>query len=219
MKIEVIENVFKYNRINAESNRELFGKHHVLALNILSSPGAGKTSLIIETIKHLGKSVNIGVIEGDVSSTYDAQKIKKYINQVVQINTGGTCHLNATMVGRALEKLDTGNMDLIIIENVGNLICPVGFDLGEDYRIVLSSVNEGDDKPVKYPPVFIKCNPVLLNKMDLIGISDFDLGFFIKEVRKINPSAELLKFSCKTGEGVEKWIEWVLKQVKNKKGK
>jgi hydrogenase nickel incorporation protein HypB len=214
MKIEVVENVLKYNKDQAEKNRKLFRNKRIFVLNILSSPGAGKTSLIIETIKRLGDNARIGVIEGDISSTHDAKKIKEYIEQVVQINTGGSCHLNATMVNQALEKMDLDSLDIIIIENVGNLICPVGFDLGEDFKVVLSSVNEGDDKPVKYPPVFIKSNPVLLNKIDLLEISDFDLEFFKNEVRKLNPSGDLILFSCKTGENIDSWIGWILKHKK-----
>jgi hydrogenase nickel incorporation protein HypB len=210
MKIDVIENVLKYNKDQADKNRNLFKSNNILVLNLLSSPGAGKTSLIIETIKRLNGKKDIGVIEGDISSTYDAEKIKKFTDNVVQINTGGTCHLNATMVAQAASKLKIKNLDLIIIENVGNLICPVGFDLGEDYKIVISSVNEGDDKPVKYPPVFIKSNLILLNKMDLIKISDFNQKFFIKKVGELNPHSEVIKISCKTGVGLEKWISWIL---------
>jgi len=214
MKIEVVENVLKYNKDQADKNRNIFKKNNILAINILSSPGAGKTSLIIETIKRLKDKVRIGVIEGDISSTHDAEKIKNYIDQVIQINTGGSCHLNATMINQALEKMDLESLDIIIIENVGNLICPVGFDLGEDFKVVLSSVNEGDDKPVKYPPVFIKTNPVLLNKIDLLKISDFNLDFFKKEVRKLNPAGELMLFSCKTGEGLDRWTDWILEHKK-----
>jgi len=214
MKIEVIENVLKYNKDQAEKNRDLFKRKNILVFNLLSSPGAGKTSLIIETIKILAEKKNIGVIEGDISSTYDAEKIKKYTDDVVQINTGGSCHLNATMVSQALEKMNLDKLDIIIIENVGNLICPVGFDLGEDYKIVLSSVNEGDDKPVKYPPVFIKSDLILLNKMDLLEISDFKLDFFQDKVAELNPTGEIIKFSCKTGKGLKDWTDWVLKAVK-----
>jgi hydrogenase nickel incorporation protein HypB len=214
MKIEVVENVLKYNKDQAEKNRTKFRKKNILVINILSSPGAGKTSLIIETIKRLKDKVRIGVIEGDISSTHDAEKIKNYIDQVIQINTGGSCHLNATMIDQALEKMDLESLDIIIIENVGNLICPVGFDLGEDYKIVLSSVNEGDDKPVKYPPVFMKTNPVLLNKTDLLDISDFNLDFFRDEVKKLNPTGELMLFSCKTGEGLDSWTDWILEHKK-----
>lgn len=211
MKIEVVENVLKYNKDQADKNRKLFKDNDILVLNFLSSPGAGKTSLIIETIKRLQSKKTIGVIEGDISSTYDAEKIKKFTEYVVQINTGGTCHLNATMVSSALERLVISNLDILMIENVGNLICPVGFDLGEDYKVVISSVNEGDDKPVKYPPVFIKSDLIIINKMDLIEISDFDQAFFDKKVGELNPRSDIIKLSCKTGDGLEDWIDWLLK--------
>ena len=209
MKIEVVENVLKYNKDQADKNRKLFKDNKILVLNLMSSPGAGKTSLIIETIKRLKSKKSIGVIEGDISSTYDAEKIKRYTEYVIQINTGGTCHLNATMVSTAVEKLKIIDLDIIIIENVGNLICPVGFDLGEDHKIVVSSVNEGDDKPVKYPPIFIKSDLVLLNKMDLIEISDFNLEFFKKNVNKLNHDSQIIKISCKTGTGLDRWIDWL----------
>jgi len=216
MKIEVIENVLKYNKDQADKNRNLFKSDNILVLNLLSSPGAGKTSLIIETIKRLKGKKNIGVIEGDISSTYDAEKIGRLTDNVVQINTGGSCHLNAVMIAQAVDKLEISSLDLIIIENVGNLICPSGFDLGEDYKIVISSVSEGDDKPVKYPPVFIKSNLILLNKMDLIKISDFNQKFFIKKVGDLNPRSEVIKISCKTGIGLEKWVKWVLDHCRDK---
>ncbi len=216
MKIEIVENVLKYNKDQAEKNRKVFSDNNILVINILSSPGAGKTSLIIETIKRLKEKLRIGVIEGDISSTYDAEKIKKYIDDIVQINTGGSCHLNATMIMQAMGKLDTMGLDMIFIENVGNLICPVGFDLGEDYKVVLSSVNEGDDKPVKYPPVFIKSDLILLNKMDLLTGSDFDPAFFEEKVSELNPAAQIIKFSCKTGENLESWISWIVENIKKK---
>ncbi len=216
MKIEIVENVLKYNKDQANLNRELFKKNNVLVINLLSSPGAGKTSLIIETIKRLKQKKNIGVIEGDISSTHDAQKIKEYISEVVQINTGGSCHLNATMVAKAVEKFNLENLNLILIENVGNLICPVGFDLGEDFKVVVSSVSEGDDKPVKYPPVFIKSNEVILNKTDMLESSDFSIDFFRKKVNELNHGAEIIEVSCKTGSGLEKWINWITdRDIKN----
>src|SRR4030042_745009 len=214
MKINVIENVLKYNKGQADKNRKLFKGSNILVLNLLSSPGAGKTSLIIETIKRLEGKKNIGVIEGDISSTYDAEKIGKLTDNVVQINTGGSCHLNAAMIARAIGKLKMRSLDLLIIENVGNLICPSGFDLGEDYKIVMSSVSEGDDKPVKYPPVFIKSNLIILNKMDLMEVSDFNQDFFENKVRELNSDSEIIKLSCKTGFGLEKWIGWVLDHCK-----
>jgi hydrogenase nickel incorporation protein HypB len=208
MKIEVIENVMRYNKEEAELNRKLFLKNNVLVINILSAPGAGKTSLIIETIKRLSGKYRIGVIEGDISSTYDAEKIKTLIDDVVQINTGGTCHLNASMVAKALKKLNLLKLDVLLIENVGNLICPVGFDLGEKYKVILSSVSEGDDKPVKYPKAFIRANLVVLNKIDMFDYSDFKYEFFENKIREVNPECSILKISCKNGSGFGDWIDW-----------
>jgi hydrogenase nickel incorporation protein HypB len=213
MKIEIIENVMQYNKEEAEINRNLFKKNKVLVINLLSAPGAGKTSLIIETIKKIGKSLNLGVIEGDISSTYDAEKIKGFINNIVQINTGGTCHLNASMVAKAIEKLDLSHLDIIFIENVGNLICPVGFDLGEDFKVLLSSVSEGDDKPVKYPRAFIKADIVILNKIDMLDFSDFNYGFFESKVKELNPKTDILKISCKNGIGLDNWINWIKSKI------
>jgi hydrogenase nickel incorporation protein HypB len=216
MKIEVIENVLKYNKEHADENRKLFKENNILVLNLLSSPGAGKTSLIIETIKRLKGKKKIGVIEGDISSTCDAEKIKKFTPSVIQINTGGTCHLNASMIAEAVKKLKLKNLDIIIIENVGNLICPVGYDLGEDYKILLSSVNEGDDKPVKYPLAFIKSNLILLNKMDLIELSDFNENFFERKVNKLNSDSKIIKISCKTGAGLDLWLDWLINEANSK---
>lgn len=206
MKIDVIENVMQYNKDEAEANRKLFAKNNVYVVNILSAPGAGKTSLILETIKRMKDDFNIGVIEGDISSTHDAEKIKQLIDPVVQINTGGTCHLNASMVARAVEKLNLSELDILFIENVGNLICPIGFDLGESYRIILSSVSEGDDKPVKYPKAFIKTDLVVLNKTDMLKYGDFDPEFFSEKVFLLNHEVRILELSCKTGEGIQDWI-------------
>jgi len=211
MEIEVIQNVMQYNKDEAEINRALFKQNKILVINLLSAPGAGKTSLIIETIKRLEPEIKIGVIEGDISSTHDAQKIKKLISSVVQINTGGTCHLNASMVSHALKKLDIANINILFIENVGNLICPVGFDLGEDFKIVLSSISEGDDKPVKYPKIFIKADLVLLNKMDMANYSDFNMIFFKKKIKELNNSISIMELSCKSQEGLEGWTDWLKK--------
>ncbi|MCG9478849.1 MAG: hydrogenase nickel incorporation protein HypB [Actinomycetia bacterium] len=213
MKVKVVENVLAYNKEHAQQNRKLFEKNGVFVINILSSPGAGKTSLIIETLKRLKDEYKVGVIEGDISSTHDADKIKQYTDSVVQINTGGSCHLNASMVKQAMEKLDLEDLDIVFIENVGNLICPVNFDLGENLMAVLASVNEGDDKPVKYPPVFIKSGLILLNKMDMLKTSDFNLDFFMEKVEQLNPQAEVIGFSCKTGENLDNWIKWLKENI------
>ncbi|OQA22092.1 MAG: Hydrogenase isoenzymes nickel incorporation protein HypB [Actinobacteria bacterium ADurb.Bin346] len=217
MKIDIIENVMQYNSQEADLNRELFFNKKIFVINILSAPGAGKTSFIIENIKKLKGKIRTGVIEGDISSTHDSEKIKKYIENVVQINTGGTCHLNASMVAKAVEKINLSEIDLLFIENVGNLICPVGFDLGEDYRILLSSVSEGDDKPVKYPKAFVKTDMVILNKKDMMPYSDFNYCFFESKVKELNKSAGLITISCKTGEGIDYWLEILSSLIEAKK--
>ncbi len=213
MEIRVVENVLAYNKEHAQDNRALLKKNNIFVINLLSSPGAGKTSLIIETLKNLKQKYSIGVIEGDIASTCDAEKIKGFTDAVVQINTGGSCHLNASMIKNALQKLNLASLDLLFIENVGNLICPVNFDLGQDITAVLSSVNEGDDKPVKYPPVFIKSDLILLNKVDMLKYGDFDKDFFLKKVDALNNQAEVLEISCKEGTGINAWIHWIVAQM------
>jgi hydrogenase nickel incorporation protein HypB len=210
MKIDIVKNVLKYNKDEADKNRKIFKKNNILVFNLLSSPGAGKTSLIIKTIEKIGDRKRIGVIEGDIASTHDSKKIKKYINNVVQINTGGTCHLNASMVAKAIGKLKLEELDIIFIENVGNLICTVGFDLGEDFKVVISSVNEGDDKPLKYPPIFIKSNLVVLNKIDMLAVSNFNSNFFSRKVKELNPEVKIIKLSCLAGKGLNEWVDWVI---------
>jgi hydrogenase nickel incorporation protein HypB len=214
VEIEVIENVMQYNKEEADINRNLFKKNNILVINLLSAPGAGKTSLIIKTIEMLGNKYRIGVIEGDISSTHDAQKIKRLTDDVVQINTGGTCHLNASMVAHAISRLNLKNLDIVIIENVGNLICPVGFDLGEDFKIVLSSVTEGDDKPVKYPKAFIRANLVVLNKTDMMEYNEFEYTFFESKIKDVNPDCQIIKISCKTGRGLDDWADWIGEHLK-----
>lgn len=214
MEIEVIENVMQYNKEEADINRNLFKKNNILVINLLSAPGAGKTSLIIETIKMLGNKYRIGVIEGDISSTHDAQKIKRLTDDVIQINTGGTCHLNASMIAHAISRLNLKNLDILIIENVGNLICPVGFDLGENFKIVLSSVTEGDDKPVKYPKAFIRANLVVLNKTDMMKYNEFEYNFFESKIKDVNPDCQIIRISCKTGSGLDDWADWIVGHLK-----
>ncbi len=216
MKINIVQNVLAYNKEHAKVNRDLFKENRVYVVNLLSSPGAGKTSLIIETIKKLKDRYSIGVIEGDIASTHDAEKIRRYTSQVVQINTGGSCHLNASMINKAIEKLNLAKIDLLFIENVGNLICPVGFDLGEDSMAVISSVSEGDDKPVKYPKVFIKSDLILLNKIDMLGLADFNKDFFTGKIRELNTRAEVFELSCIKGTGLSGWTDWISAAADNK---
>jgi hydrogenase nickel incorporation protein HypB len=215
-KIEVIQNVLEANETIASRNQQLLDRHKVFAINIMSAPGAGKTSLILQTLTRLRDRLNIAVIEGDVASTVDAEKVQSEAKAVVQINTRNmpeSCSLMAAMIEAALKDLPLDNIDLLLIENVGNLICPAEFTLGEHKRVVISSLPEGDDKPIKYPLIFIDADAVIINKMDLLPHVDFDLAAFCHSIAGLNPKAEIFQLSCKTGEGIEKWCSWVLKQV------
>jgi hydrogenase nickel incorporation protein HypB len=216
-KIEVIQNVLEANEIIASRNRQLLDKQKVLVINIMSAPGAGKTSLILETLTRLKDRLNIGVIEGDVASTVDAEKVQSKAQAVVQINTRNmpeSCSLMAAMIESALKDMPLNDIDLILIENVGNLICPAEFALGEHKRVVISSLPEGDDKPIKYPLIFVDADAVVINKMDLLPHVDFDIGAFRRSITGLNPDVEVFELSSKTGEGVEKWCSWILEQTK-----
>ena len=175
----------------------------------MSSPGAGKTSLILNTINRLRNELKLGVIEGDVASRIDADKIDKQGIPVIQINTGGTCSLEAQMIGSALDRLPLKNIALLFIENVGNLICPAGFELGEHKKVVISSIAEGDDKPAKYPMMFAEADAVVINKLDLLPHVDFALSDFRKVIKGLNPDVEIFEVSCKTGEGIDAWCSWI----------
>jgi hydrogenase nickel incorporation protein HypB len=216
-KIEVIKNVLEANDTIASRNRALLDKHKVFAINIMSAPGAGKTSLILQTLTRLKSRLNIAVIEGDVASTVDAEKVQSKAKAVVQINTRNmpeSCSLMAAMIESALKDMPLDNIDLILIENVGNLICPAEFSLGEHKRVVISSLPEGDDKPIKYPLIFVDANAVIINKMDLLAHVDFDIAAFRRSITGLNPKVEVFELSCKTGEGVERWCSWILEQAK-----
>lgn len=215
-KIEVIQNVLEANETIASRNQQLLDKHKVFVINIMSAPGAGKTSLILQTLTRLKDRLNIAVIEGDVASTVDAEKVQSEAKTVVQINTRNmpeSCSLMAAMIESALKDMPLDDIDLILIENVGNLICPAEFALGEHKRVVISSLPEGDDKPIKYPLIFIDADAVIINKMDLLPHVDFDIATFRRSIAGLNPKAEVFQLSCKTGEGIEKWCSWILEQV------
>jgi hydrogenase nickel incorporation protein HypB len=216
-KIEVIQNVLEANETIASRNRQLLDKHKVFVINIMSAPGAGKTSLILQTLARLKDRLNIAVIEGDVASTVDAEKVQNEATSVVQINTRNmpeSCSLMAAMIESALKDMPLNHIDLILIENVGNLICPAEFTLGEHKRVVISSLPEGDDKPIKYPLIFIDADAVIINKMDLLPHVDFDIAVFRRSITGLNPKVEVFQVSCKTGEGIERWCSWILEQVK-----
>jgi len=216
-KIEVIQNVLEANETIASRNQQLLDKHKVFAINIMSAPGAGKTSLILQTLMRLKGKLDIAVIEGDVASTVDAEKVQSEAKSVVQINTRNmpeSCSLMAAMIESALKDMPLDDIDLILIENIGNLICPAEFTLGEHKRVVISSLPEGDDKPIKYPLIFVDADAVIINKMDLLPHVDFDIAAFRRSITGLNPKVEVFQLSCKTSEGIERWCSWILEQVK-----
>lgn len=215
-RIEVIQNVLEANDTIASRNQQLLDENKVHAINIMAAPGAGKTSLILQTLVRLKGKLNVAVIEGDVASTVDAEKVQNEAKTVVQINTRNmpeSCSLMAAMIESALGDMPLDNLDLILIENVGNLICPSEFKLGEHRRVVISSLPEGDDKPIKYPLIFADADAVIINKMDLLPHVDFDLTAFRRSITGLNPEVEVFELSCKSGEGIEEWCSWVLEQA------
>jgi hydrogenase nickel incorporation protein HypB len=216
MEIKVLKDILGANEQIAERNRELLDKSGVFAIDVMSSPGAGKTSLILETIKQLKGETRIGVIEGDVSSSVDAEIIGSEGVPVLQINTGGECHLDASMTSRALADMPLQDIDLLFIENVGNLICPSEFALGAHRRILISSTPEGDDKPLKYPLMFTVADAVLINKMDLLPHVKFDTMAYSKAVKNLNDRAEIIEVSCASGQGIDQWITWLQNHMRHR---
>jgi len=215
-KIEIERKVLSRNDILAAELRELFKKEGVTVLNIVSAPGSGKTSLLEKTLASLSRGLSVGVIEGDVQTDNDAARIAKTGVPVHQIQTGGACHLEAEMVRKALHQFPLEDLDLLIIENVGNLVCPSAFDLGEDQRVVVISTTEGDDKPVKYPAMFRTADVMIVNKIDLLPHTDFDVEAVIRHARSLNPEIAVLQTSCRTGEGLDEWAAFVTASVREK---
>lgn len=211
--VAVVKSLLAGNDALAARNQCRLTDAGVYGLNLMSSPGAGKTSLIIRTMTALGGRAAVGVIEGDVAGSIDAEKVLAAgAVDAVQINTGGSCHLEAGMVQQALDGLDLERLGLLFIENVGNLICPTSFALGEQVKVCLSSAAEGDDKPIKYPEIFAACQVILVNKMDLVELVEFDRARFRESVRALNPTAPIFEISCRTGQGIDAWADWVLEQ-------
>jgi hydrogenase nickel incorporation protein HypB len=210
MKIPVVKEILNANDQVAAENRTAFNAAGVFVLNLMASPGAGKTSLILSTVDRLPGEIRSGVIEGDLASTIDADTIAARGIPVVQINTGGNCHLDAPMVRMALPKLPLDELNLLFIENVGNLVCPAGFALGADLAVVVASVPEGHDKPYKYPGMFASADAVVLNKADLLEVFEFDVDYFRRGLEMVNPGVPLFIVSCRTGDGVEDWTTWLL---------
>ena len=201
----------------SEANRARFAEAGVLVVNLMSSPGAGKTSLLERTVKALPGEVRLAVIEGDIETDRDAARVRALGVKAVQITTHGACHLDAKMVARSLEDIELDAIDLLLIENVGNLVCPANFDLGEDTRVVVSSTPEGDDKPLKYPEAFHGSQLCVLNKVDLAPHVDFDTTHFANAVHAANPQIRIIETSCRTGQGIDEWSRWLTEGLKAKR--
>jgi len=213
VKVDLEQKILAANDELAAENRARFAEHGVFVLDLMASPGAGKTSTILATIDALRNRYSIAVIEGDIASKVDAEKIRAHGIPAVQINTGGACHLESAMVRRAVDTLDLEALDLIIIENVGNLVCPSDFDLGESAKVMILSVPEGHDKPYKYPNIFQVSEAVILNKYDTIGVFDFDEAEFRSVVRSLNGTAPIFPIAATKGTGVGDWAEWLAGRI------
>ncbi len=216
MEIEVLEGVFDANEIIARENRALLDEKGVYMINLMASPGAGKTSVIMKTLEGVSGRLGAAVIEGDIAGKVDSERIAGAGVPAIQINTGGSCHLEAKQVNSALERLDLDGVQLLIVENVGNLVCPAEFNIGEDIKVMILSVAEGDDKPLKYPLMFSQSNVLLINKIDLLPHTDFDMERLEETVRKMNPDIEMFKVSCRTGEGLAEWSGRLVELVRAK---
>jgi len=216
-KVTVGRKILSANEEYALKNSRFLSEQKKICLNMISSPGSGKTTILTKTIKELKDKIKIGVIEGDIQTDLDTARIKATKAPAIQINTNGACHLSAAQISSALENLPTKELDLIFIENVGNLVCPSAFELGEDGKIVVLSVAEGDDKPAKYPAIFSKSKVLLINKIDLLdikGLVDFDVEQVKTDVYKLNKTVKIFPISAKTGEGMSSWYDWLLGSVK-----
>lgn len=209
MNIKILRNVMEANDRLAARIREQLAAKGVTAINLISSPGAGKTSLLEQTIPQLKKHCSVAVLEGDIATTRDAERIAKLGVPVVQLLTGGACHLEAPLVERGLSEIDLNGLKLLFIENVGNIACPAEFDLGETAKVGILSVTEGHDKPAKYPLLFHEVSALVLNKIDLLPYVDFDFDQFLRDFRKLNAEAPVFQLSCKSGKGIREWVHWL----------
>ena len=209
--IEIKEEILSDNNHLAHEIRKKLGGKKTLLLNLMSSPGSGKTSLILRTAEGLKDNLRLGVIEADIDSTVDAEKVLASGIPAVQLRTGGFCHLDSSMVAQGLDALETEKLDIIIIENVGNLVCPAEFDTGAHKNVMILSVPEGDDKPLKYPLMFSVCDVLLINKIDYLFLSDFDRAALERRVLSLNPAIRIIDISCKTGAGIAEWVDWLKK--------
>lgn len=215
MRVAVVKNILDANSRIARENRKLFADHGLAVINLMSSPGAGKTSLLEQMGKHFQGKLSIGVIEGDIQTTLDAERVAAAGLQAVQIETDGACHLDANMIQNSLENLDLGGLDLLVVENVGNLVCPAEFDVGEDHKIMMLSVTEGDDKPYKYPLMFKESRVLLISKVDLLPHLRCDVEKIKEAARSINPDLQIFEISSYSGQGLDDWHNWIREQLKD----
>ena len=214
MKVSVVKNILAANDRIAQENRAIFDEKNLLVFNLMSSPGAGKTSLLEKTIVALKDQLNVGVIEGDIQSTQDAERIAATGAPAVQINTGGACHLDGNMIRDTFHEFDFDALDLLVVENVGNLVCPAEFKVGEDFKVMILSVTEGEDKPAKYPLMFHESKALLINKIDLLPYVDCSVERIREESLKVNPDLVIFEVSCKTEEGLDAWYDWLKGELK-----
>ena len=215
MEIKIMKNILDRNQNKADEVRNLLAEKKVKMVNIISSPGAGKTTLLERTCEALGGKIRIGIIEGDVTTDRDAQRLKKYDIPIVVINTEGGCHLDSHSISKVIGMFDLDTLDILFVENVGNLICPSVFDLGENFKLAVVSTAEGDDKPAKYPRLFSEAGAVVLNKTDLLPYTNFNVDAFIKDLSAINPRVPLFRISATKGDGLPDWFEWLEYQIKS----
>lgn len=218
LEIKIVRKILEAEKRVADMNRRILKEKGIVAFNFIGSPGAGKTSLLLRIIERLKDKYKIGVIEGDLTTTRDAELIYQTGIPVVQINTEGGCHLDANLVGRAMEELPLDDVEVLFIENVGNLVCPTAFDLGEDYKIGVLSVPEGDDKPEKYPVVVKASKAIVLNKIDMLPFFRFNKERFFMPIRKIAPNMPVFEVSCETNEGIEEFVKWIVSKINLKGG-
>lgn len=216
--INIKESILSDNQDLADQIRVLLGENKVFMLNLMASPGAGKTSLIVETLRRMKDDYHFAVIEGDIESQIDSEKVAAEGVKAVQLRTGGACHLDAPMIKTALDTLNLAALDTVIIENIGNLVCPAEFDTGAARRAMILSVPEGDDKVLKYPLMFSVCDVLVISKVDYLGSSDFDMDLLVERVHRLNPAMLIFKTSCKTGEGLDDWCRWLEGEIETAKG-
>lgn len=218
-RITIEKDVLKNNNDIAKRNREFLKNNNIFTINLLGSPGAGKTSVLEKIIDNITLNYNMAVIEGDLYTTKDAMRIEKHNIDVLQVNTGGACHLDASMIQKSLNYINTQQLDFLVIENIGNLVCPASYDLSEDIKVLVTSVTEGNDKPLKYPSMFQRSSVVILNKIDMLELTDFDKEEFYKDIYSINRDIKVFEISCRSNEGIKELSDYFINGIKNKKSR